>query len=331
MSKKEQVAVLGAGNMGTAIAQIAALNGYKVNLWNYSGDLEPLKQIKEKRENINYLPGIKLSKNINPEPDMAKAVAKADVIFMTVPSAFIKSITKQLAPHLSGREICVDASKGMDEKSICLITDVLSSNLPKNKIATISGPAIAKQMVQGNFTVMNVASPDEHAIRMVKKVLENKNLKLVSSGDIVGVEVAGSFKNVYAIAVGLCDGLGIPTNTKAVLFVTALQEMGLVVQKMGGRLETVYGLAGLGDLLGTGLANASRNRRTGEFLAQGLNLDKAMAKVGQVVEGVPATRVLNTLSKKYKLKTPLADLIYNVICGKVNPKIAMEKFLSNLK
>src|SRR3989344_4647542 len=331
MSKKERVVVLGAGNMGTAIAQVVASNGYKVNLWNHSDDLEPLQQIKEKGENINYLPGIKLSRNIHPEPDMAKAVAKADVIFLTVPSAFIKSVIKQMAPHLSGREICVDVSKGLDEKSICLITDILKSILPKNKMATISGPAIAGQMVKGNFTAMNVASPDEYAIRMVKKVLENRNLKLIPSGDIVGVEVAGSFKNVYAIAMGICDGLKISTNTKAVLFVVALQEIGSLVKKIGGQLETVYGLAGFGDFVCTGLASASRNRRLGEFLVQGLSLDKAVAKVGQVVEGVPATRVLNSLSKKYKLKTPLADTIYKIVCGKVTPKTGMENFLKNLK
>src|SRR3989344_1902283 len=260
MSKKERIAVLGAGNMGTAIAQVVAANGYKVNLWNHSGDLEPLRQIKEKQENINYLPGIKLSKNINPEADIAKAVAKADLIFMTVPSAFIKSVMQQVAPYLSGREICVDVSKGLDEKSICLITDVLKDILPKNKIATISGPAIAGQMVKGNFTAMNVASPDEYAIRMVKKVLENRNLKLMPSGDIVGVEVAGSFKNVYAIAMGICDGLKISTNTKAVLFVVALQEIGSLVKKIGGQLETVYGFAGLGDLLCNGFGSARRKK-----------------------------------------------------------------------
>ncbi len=330
MPKKELVAVLGAGNMGTAIAQIVAANGYKVNLWNYSGDLEPLKQIKEKKENIKYLPGVKLSKNINPEPNIAKAVSKADVIFVTVPSGLIASVIKKAAAHINSRAICVDVSKGFDQKSICLITDVLKSVLPKNKIATISGPAIAGQMVRGNFTAMNVASTDVRANALVKKIMENKNLKLIATGDIAGVEVAGSFKNVYAIAMGICDGLKIPTNTKAVLFVVTLQEMGLLVKKMGGQLETVYGLAGLGDLVGTGLADASRNRRLGEFLAQGLSLNQALVKVGQVVEGVPATRVLNSLSKKYKLKTPLADMIYKIVCGKAAPKTGMENFLKNL-
>lgn len=330
MLKKELVAVLGAGNMGTAIAQVIALNGYKVNLWNYKGDLEPLKQIKEKGENTKYLPGVKLSGNINPEQDIAKAVSKADVIFLSVPSRNIAPILKKAAVHINHRAICVDVSKGLEEKSLCLITDILKNALPKNKIAAISGPAIAKQMAWGAYTAMNVASRDARAIRMVKKVMENKNLKLISTGDVIGVEVAGSLKNVYAIAMGICDGLNIHTNTKAVLFVTALQEICLVVKKMGGRPETVYGLAGLGDLIGTGLADASRNRKLGEFMSYGLNLNKALAKVGQVVEGVVAAGALNILSKKYKLKTPLADVVYKIIRGRVSPKIGMETYLKNL-
>ena len=176
---------------------------------------------------------------------------------------------------------------------------------------------------------MNVASPDARAIRMVKKVMENKNLNLIPTTDIVGVEAAGSFKNVYAIAVGMCDGLCMSTNTKAILFVTALQEMSLLIKKMGGRAETVYGLAGLGDLIGTGMAHSSRNRRFGEFLAKGLSLEKATAEVGQVVEGVVAVKVLNSLAKKYKLKTPFANMVYKIICGKISSKTGLEKFLKN--
>lgn len=316
--------------MGTAIAQVIALNGYKVKLWNHSGDLEPLRQIKEKQENINYLPGVKLSGNIFPEHSIEQTVLKADIIFISVPSVFIAAVAKQLAPHLSGREICVDVSKGLDEKSLSLTTDILKSSLPKNKIVTISGPAVAKQMVVSGFTAMNVASADVGVIKLVKKVMENKNLKLFPTNDIIGVEAAGSFKNVYAIVMGMCDGLNMPTNTKAVLFVVALQEMSLLVKKMGGRAETVYGLAGLGDLIGTGLAHSSRNRRLGEFLAKGLSLEKAVAEVGQVVEGAVAAKVLNNLSKKYKLKTPLAEIVYKIICGKLSAKAGMENFLKKL-
>lgn len=331
MLKKELVAVLGAGNMGTAIAQVVALNGYKVNLWNHQGDLEPLEQIKRDRENKKYLPGIKLSANVIPQAEMSKALEKAGLIFFVVPSCFMERVIKLSAPFIKKTAVCVDVSKGMEAKGLCLITKVLEKFLPKNKIATISGPAIAGQMAKGDFTAMNVASTDKRAMALVKKVIENKNLKLIPSADMAGVEMSGSFKNVYAIALGVCDGLNLSTNTKAVLLCEALREMGLVVQKMGGQSATVFGLAGLGDLVGTGFAQSSRNRRLGEFLGRGDSLPRALAKVGQVAEGVPAAAVLRALSKKFKIKTPLAQAVYKIIHGQISPKKAIADFLNNLR
>jgi len=331
MSKKHTIAVLGAGNMGTAIANVIATNGYKVKLWNHSGDLEPLEQIKEKRENKKYLPGIKLSANIVPQADMSKALEKAGLIFFVVPSCFMERIIKLSVPYIPHKAVCVDVSKGMSDKSFCLITKILKDVLPKNKIATISGPAIAKQMVLGGFTAMNVASANSQAVALVKKVLENKNLKLISTNDIAGVEMSGSFKNVYAVGLGICDGLGLPTNTKAVLLCEALREMSMVIQKMGGKAGTVYGLAGLGDLVGTGFAESSRNRRLGELLGRGETAADALAKVGQVAEGVPAAAALRALSKKFKIKTPLAQTVYKIIKNQVSPKKGIADFLKNLR
>ncbi|OGH92347.1 MAG: hypothetical protein A2563_05185 [Candidatus Magasanikbacteria bacterium RIFOXYD1_FULL_40_23] len=332
MLQKEKVAVLGAGNMGTAVAQVIASNGFEVRIWNHAGDLEPLQQIKELGENKNYLPGVKLSTNIVCEPDISQAVKGASIVFVVVPSGFVKNVVQSAAPYIPKSATCVDVSKGLDFEGAkySLTTDVLGKLLPKNKIASISGPAIAGQMALGKFTAMNVVSEDKNAIKMVKKVMENENLKLVSSSDIIGVETSGSFKNVYAIAMGICDGLELPTNTKAILFTTALKEMVLIVKKMGGQSETVYGLAGLGDLAGTGLASASRNRRFGEFLGKGLTPDEAVIKVERVVEGMSAVKALNILSKKYKLKMPLGDLIYRIIYSKADPKKEIDSFLKNL-
>lgn len=332
MLKKEKVAILGAGNMGTAVAQVIASNGYEVRLWNHAGDLEPLEQIKLSGENKKYLPGLKLSVNIHGEPNISRAVSGARVVFVVVPSGFVKGVVKSASPYISANSVCVDVSKGLDFEGAkySLTTDVLSKILPKNKIASISGPAIAGQMALGKFTAMNVVSKDKNAIKIIKKVMENENLKLISSSDIIGVETSGSFKNVYAIAMGICDGLGLPTNTKAVLFTTALKEMVLIVKKMGGKQETVYGLAGLGDLVGTGMSSASRNRRFGEFLGNGLKMEEAVVKVERVVEGVSAVRALNILSKKHKLKMPLANLIYKIIYDKADPKIQVDNFLKYL-
>ena len=334
MSKtKVRVAVLGAGNMGTAISQIIASNGYEVSLWNHAKDLKPLKQIKKHRENKKYLPKVKLSNRINPEPNIGEAVAKKTVVFLAVPSFCMKDVVKQVAGFLEKRTICVDLSKGIDQESLGIIPDIIKKNLPKDLaplVATVSGPAIANDMVRGGLTAMNVAAKSKFSIDKIKEVLVNDKLKLYSTDDILGIELVGSFKNVYAIAMGLCDGLKMPMNTKAALLVIALKEISLLVKKMGGRPETVYDLAGLGDLIGTGLCLQSRNRRFGECLAKNPNINYCLKKVGQVVEGVLAAKVLHALGKKYKIKTPFAEMIYKISNGRVKPKVALDSFLKKI-
>ncbi len=331
-SKKLTVAILGAGNMGTALAQMVAKNGHTVRIWNHSGDAGPLKQIKEDQENKRYLPGIKLLPNIIPEADLESAVRGALVVIFVVPSNFMEGLIKQAVPFLACGVVCVDASKGLDEKSLGLVSDVIEKNLPKclrQEVVSISGPAVAIDMVKGGFTAMNVASGSLKSIRLVKQAMESGSLKLIATQDVVGVEVAGSFKNVYAIAMGICDGLKYPLNTKAALLVIALKEISELIKKMGGKPETVYDLAGLGDLVGTGLCATSRNRRFGEYLASGLSNDGASKQVGQVVEGVNASQILKKLSKKFKIKMPFANMVYDIVWGRKGCKEALDKFLKN--
>jgi len=333
MQKKYTIAVLGAGNMGTAVAQVIAKNGHRVNLWNHKGDLIPLKQIKKYRENKKYLSGVKLSKNIVPQDEIAKAVKKVNVVFLVVPSFCMELVVKEVSKYLEPKTICVDVSKGIDEKSLGLIPDVIKKNLPaslRKLVSTISGPAIANDMARGGFTAMNVASDSKQSIKLIKEIMESNNLKLNSSDDIIGIEVTGSFKNVYAIAMGLCDGLKLPMNTKAALLVLALKEISQLVKKMKGRPETVYGLAGLGDLIGTGLCASSRNRRFGELLAKGNNINKSLKKVGQVVEGISAAKVLHALSKRYKIRAPFAEMVYKVSSGKLKAREGMEGYLKSI-
>jgi glycerol-3-phosphate dehydrogenase (NAD(P)+) len=334
MAKTIKVAVLGSGNMGTAVAQVLAVNGHEVRLWNHEGDREPLKEIEEFGENKKYLPGLRLSKNINPISDIAGALKDARIVFFAVPSRFVESVVKKAAPYLPAIAVCVDVSKGMDEKSLGLITGIIGKNLPpelRQNVVTVSGPTMATDMARGQFTAMNIASKNKSAANLVKHALENQNIKIVFTDDIVGVEVAGSFKNVYAIAMGLCDGLEFSMNTKAALLVQSLKEMGLLIKKMGGKAETLYGLAGLGDLIGTGMAVSSRNRRFGESLVRLKDPKKAAAAAGLIIEGIWASGILCRLGKKYHVKLPFADMVYSVISGKSNPKKEIEKYLSTLK
>jgi len=333
-NKKIKVSVLGAGNMGTAVAQVVAGNGFSVSLWNHAGDLLPLQQIEKYGENRKYLKGIKLSRNISAEQDMKEAIRGAGVVFLVVPSFCVDTIARQMSKFVRAGTVCVDVSKGLVEKPIGLVTDMISSNLPvscKKKLTTISGPAIARDMASGSFTAMNVASSSTASINLVKSVMENNNLKLLVSDDMIGVELAGSFKNAYAIVFGMCEGLNLLMNTKSALLVYALAEIDSLIVKMGGKSGTVYGLAGLGDLVGTGFCLKSRNHRFGMYLAKGLSVDRALKKVGQVVEGKTAVMLLCKLAKKKGIKVPLANMINSITSGKTKDvKKELNKYLSKL-
>jgi len=332
-NKKYTVAVLGAGNMGTAMAKIIGDNGHTVKLWNYEGDTEPLEQIKASGENKKYLAGIILPKTIIPEPNLEKAVAKADAVFFVLPSNFIAALAKRVGPSLSPKTICVDTSKGLGEITMELIPNIIKKNLPsalRSYVVSVSGPSIAIDMAHGNFTAMNIAGKNLFATMTIKKIIEGKNVKLFSTTDLIGVEAGGSFKNVYAIALGICDGLKFPMNTKAALLVIALKEIGGLVRKMGGKHETIFDLAGLGDLVATSLSPASRNRRFGEYLAQGLNRADALIKVSQVVEGINAVKIILALGKKFKIRLPLAETIFRIVWNEKNPTTELNKFLQSL-
>ncbi|MDD4477150.1 MAG: NAD(P)H-dependent glycerol-3-phosphate dehydrogenase [Patescibacteria group bacterium] len=327
MSKIKKVSVLGAGNMGTAVAQVLALNGNEVFLWNHEGDIEPLRQIAEFHENKKYFSGIKLSENIKPEQNLKEALKNAEAVFFCVPSDFTESVAKRAAEFVKKGTVCVDTSKGLDEKTLSLIPNVMKKHLRGCPVVSLSGPSIAGDMARGFFTAMDAASDDLKAIDKIKKIIENKNLRLKATKDVVGVEIGGAFKNVYAIVIGVCDGLGLPLNTKSAILTSALKEMAILAKKAGGKEETIFGLSGFGDLVGTGLAPLSRNRRFGECLASGMNKDEAFKKVGQTVEGVSACKVLRVLGRKHKIRMPLAEMIFAIVWNNKNAKTELEKFL----
>ena len=333
MPKKYTVAVLGAGNMGTSMAKVIGQNGHKVKLWNYEGDPEPLEQIKQFHENKKYLAGVTLPKTVVPEPNLEKAVTDVQAIFFVLPSTFMATLAKRVGHLLAPKTICVDTSKGLEDKTMELIPNVIKKNLPaalRPYVVSISGPAIAVDMARDGFTAMNVAGKNPVATETIKQIMEGKNVKLFPTADLVGVEIGGSFKNVYAIILGACDGLQVPMNTKSALLVIALKEIGSLVKKMGGKHETIFDLAGLGDLVGTSLSPASRNRRFGEYLANGLKREEALKKVNQVVEGINAVKIMLALGKKFKIKLPLAETVNRIVWQEKNPATELNKFLKSL-
>lgn len=331
--KKETVAVLGAGNMGTAMAKIIADNGYRVKLWNYEGDIEPLQQIEKFAENKKYLPGVKLSKNIVATYTVSEAIQNARVVFFVVSSGAMESVMKSVATHIQSGMILVDVSKGLHPKTNELIPTMMKKMAGKKKchIVGLTGPAIARQLTDGHPAVMVAASSSPAGSQEVQKVLSNTWVKILIGGDIVGGEVVQSFKNVYAIGLGMAQGLGLPFNTQAILFTVALQELALLNKKMGGKAETVYGFAGLGDFLTTALSNEGRNRRFGECLGQGLCSADASSEVKQTVEGIAALLCLKKIIRKLKINLPFVLAIDSVVEGKLTPQKAIETLLKKMK
>jgi len=330
--KKSQtiVTVLGAGNMGTAIAQVLADNGNIVNIWNWEGDIEPLQQIEKHHENKNYLKGVKLSENIIPKYNIEEALKDAEFVFLAIPSGVLEHTIAFASRNIKNRAVIIDLSKGIDAKSLQITSFVIAKHLRaglKKNVVTVSGPAIASQMVAKKFTAMNIASKNSGAIKKVRAIMENDYIKLVPTKDVIGVDVGGSFKNVYSIAIGMCEGLGYGLNTKAALITYAIKEIADITKAMGGKRHTAYGLAGLGDLIGTSLCEDSRNHRFGKYLGQGLTADKALKKVKQTVEGIDASACLVTLAKKYNLDTPFAHTIHHCIVSKHDPRRAFEHLL----
>jgi len=319
--------------MGTAVAQVLADNGHEVRIWNWEGDSLPLKQIEKFRENKKYLKGVKLSKNIVPKYVIHEALEDAHVVFLVIPSGALEHTISFAARSIAHDAVIVDVSKGVEPQNLRLIPHIIMKHVrPKlrKNVATISGPAVAGQMVKKQFTAMNIASKNRRAITRVRDVMENDYVRLVPTADVIGVEVGGSFKNVYSIAIGMCDGLGYGLNTKAALLTYALREISDLIYAMGGKRQTAYHLAGIGDLIGTSLCSDSRNRTFGEFLGKGYTASQSLKKITQTVEGVDAARCLVRLVRKYHIHAPFAHVVYHCVTSKHDPRRAFKDFLQNL-
>ena len=330
---KKTCAVLGAGNFGTAIAQILAENGNRVHLWNWEGDQQPLKEIEEFSENKKYMPGVRLLKEIVPYYDIEEALRSVDFVFMAIPTFAMEHTISFASRHIPDKAVVVNLSKGFHPELLIsnatLIKKHLRPSIKKNVVA-ISGPAVASQLIRHNVTAMNVASKNKLALKKTKQLLSNPFLKLVPTDDVIGIEIAGSFKNVYSILMGICDGMEISLNTKSALLTEALHEIGKMIHAMGGHKETAYELAGIGDLIGTSFCETSRNRRFGHYLGEGMSKTNARKEVKQTVEGEYAAICLHHLSEKKGVYLPLADLIYRSLTERGSVQKRVHAYLAEM-
>jgi glycerol-3-phosphate dehydrogenase (NAD(P)+) len=319
----ETIALIGAGNMGTAVAQVLASNGHAVRAWSIETDV--LEEIRDYRLNTKYLSGVELNPGIEPVWDLADAVRGAAVIVLSVPSQIVSRMANDLSPLLAQNRLVLNVAKGLESGTNRRLSEVIASSFGARAIVgAMGGPAIAIEMARGMPTAVIVGFQDESASRRIQNLLQNDWVKVDVTTDLAGLELCSTLKNVYAIALGICDGIGLGANTKAFVGTVAMSEMGRICAALGGRHETVHGLAGLGDLLTTGYSQHSRNRTLGEKLGSGADWKRFLTE--KTVEGVVACGAIKQLVAGGPLDLPLLDTLDAILCERSSAIDAMNEF-----
>lgn len=304
------IAILGAGNMASALALNLARHKRPVRLYCIETDVA--KDIQKKRRNTKYLAGHRFPKNVTASEDLAAILDEAADVFIAIPSFAVMNVLRDAKPFLSKKlKSLASITKGLDATTLQPIVLSEAAVLPtplQRKLCTIGGPAVATEMATGSPTSLVVAGRDRVTVTRVKSLLESDAITCATSLDLLGVGCASALKNAYAIALGFCDGLQYPTNAKGLVLTIALEEMAELIQKAGGHVKTAYGLAGLGDLIASGMSSHGRNRTYGERLV-GSNTKDPTSLGLETVEGISATALAVKLSRRLKAKTPLLGTI----------------------
>ncbi|MBP3500563.1 MAG: NAD(P)-dependent glycerol-3-phosphate dehydrogenase [Akkermansia sp.] len=320
-----KTAVIGAGAWGTALAFTAAQDGSEVVLWTYKE--EEAATIRETRMSLIPVKGARpLPENVKVTSDWAD-VAGAQLVIVVVPSVVMRSVAQSLADvGLAEDAVIVTCSKGIEKDSHLLMSEIISSYV-KFPVGSLSGPNHAEDIVQGLPSLTLVGFDDIEIAKAVQKRLSTGFLRIYASSDVVGMQIGGAIKNVFALASGICAGLGLGDNARAALSTRGLAEMTRLGMARGGRMETFMGLSGMGDLVVTCYSDHSRNLTAGRMLAKGMPLDECLKQIGQVVEGVPNTLSTYQMARSLGVRTPIVDAMYDILYNGKHPSEALQELM----
>jgi glycerol-3-phosphate dehydrogenase (NAD(P)+) len=306
-----QVAVVGAGAWGTALADLLARNGHPVTMWAYEEDVA--ESVTRSHENRRFLAGTSLSPLVRATTDLAEALDGASLIILATPSHVLRSIVRAGVAHIArGATICV-ASKGIEPDSLELMSEVVAEEARGCPVVALSGPSFAAEVVAQQPTAVVAASDVEAASAMVQEALSNTHFRVYTHDDIIGVELGGSLKNVMAVAAGIVDGVGLGFNSRAALITRGLAEMTRLGVALGAKPATFAGLAGLGDLVLTCTGSLSRNRAIGVAIGKGATLSEALAGKETVAEGVTTTRSAHALAHREGVEMPIVATVHRIL------------------
>jgi glycerol-3-phosphate dehydrogenase (NAD(P)+) len=320
-----KIGFVGLGNMGSAMANLICENGYDVCGWDFHKSV--VREINAKHSNSKYFPIKKLCRKLTATDDLCYVLGNCGMIFIALPSIFIKKTMEVFKSRINERAIIVNLAKGISSQTGETAFHELSHLFPRNQKVMLSGPSIANEIAQRFPTVVILAGKNPANLKKVSKVLENEHFRTKFSPDVIGAELGGILKNIYAIGLGIFDGYGISSiNFRSIYLTLALKELRFIGVKMGGRNETFSYVSGLGDLFATSLSEHSHNRRLGELISKGRSLDSIRESMGILPEGYNTLKTFLKISGKLKIKIPVARGLNDIIEG----KLKTAKFIENL-
>jgi glycerol-3-phosphate dehydrogenase (NAD(P)+) len=321
----KNLAIIGGGSWGTALAIVLAPRFSRVSLWVYETDLAA--RMGTARINDVYLPDCQIPTNVDITSDLSNALDGAEIVLSVMPSHLARGLFQRMLPELNENMVFVSATKGLENHSLLRTTEVIREVVGTSRVAVISGPSFAREVARFEPTAVVAASTEPGLAEAVQAAFSGPTFRVYTSIDPIGVEIGGSIKNVVAIGAGVLHGMGLGHNAMAALITRGLAEMTRLAVAMGGKPQTLAGLAGLGDLVLTCTGDLSRNRTVGVELARGRKLDEIVSSMKMVAEGVKTTDTAVDLAKRHGVEMPIAAQMYQMLHAGASPQEAIRRLM----
>lgn len=317
----KQIAIIGSGSWGVALAIHLAKNGNMVKIWSFSEEEANLLNNEKK---CKFLPQAVIPDNIECRNSFEEVINGADIILHVTPSKFTRDTVKQYKQYVDVKnQPIVVCSKGIEKETELTLDEVIKQEIPDARVGALSGPSHAEEVSMGIPTVLVIASNDEEIKEIIQDAFMNEFIRIYTSNDVKGVELGGALKNIIAFCAGVAAGLGFGDNTYAALITRGLVEIRKLGIALGGEKDTFYGLTGLGDLIVTCLSEHSRNRKAGKLIGQGKTIEETRKEVGMTIESIDNIEVAKSLADKLNLELPILNTVYDVLYNNLNPKDAV--------
>ena len=321
------IAIIGSGSWGVALAVHLASLGHNVKIWSF---MEEERDLINNERKCKFLPGLNLPENIQCSTNFEKVIKDSKFILHVTPSKFTRNIFKQYKQYVGNKPIII-CSKGFEKETLETLDEVILEEMPEAKVGVLSGPSHAEEVSIAIPTALVIASKHQNILKTVQDAFMSEKMRIYTSNDIKGVELGGALKNIIAFCAGVAAGIGLGDNSFAALITRGLKEISRLGVELGGKEETFYGLSGLGDLIVTCLSEHSRNRKAGMLIGQGKSLEETKKEVGMVIESIDNIEVAYELGKLHNIEMPIVETVYKVLYENLNPQEAVKNLMTRDK